>query len=273
VERVGRNVTTLRAGDEVFGSSFTEGLGAFADYVAVSERVLAPKPASLSFEQAAALPMAGLTALQALRDGGRVEPGQRVLVIGASGGVGSFAVQLAKSLGAEVTGVASTPNVELVSSLGADHVIDYTRADFARGEERYDVVVHLAGIRPLADLRRVLTPRGVLLLLSGDSDNRWLGPVPGLARALARSAVVGQRYRVVMVKPNRHDLEHLAGLVEAGELSPVISRTWPLDGVAEAVRWVEAGHTRGKVAVCVSEAVSEAREAMPIGAAIGGAAC
>ena len=251
VEAVGRNVTTLQPGDEVFGSPFMHGFGAFAERVVVPEDLLAPKPANLSFEQVAAVPLAASTALQGLRDHGRLEPGHDVLIIGASGGVGTFAVQLAKALGAEVTGVCSTTNVDLVRSLGADHVIDYTQDDFTRGEQRYDLILQVAGTSSPSDCRRALTPKGTLVLISGDSDDRWIGPVARIVKALLLSPFVSQRMVNFTVAPNKEDLQALKELIEAGKLTPVIDRTYSLSEAPEGIRYLEEGHARGKVVITV----------------------
>jgi NADPH:quinone reductase-like Zn-dependent oxidoreductase len=251
VEAVGRNVTTLRPGDGVFGSPFMRGFGAFAERVSVPEDLLAPKPANLSFEQAAAVPLAASTALQGLRDHGGIEPEHRVLIIGASGGVGTFAVQIAKSFGAEVTGVCSTRNVELVRSLGADHVIDYTREDFVRSGRKYDLVFQLAGTRSPSECRRALTPEGTLVQISGESDGRWIGPVDRIIKALVLSPFVSQKMASFTVKPNEEDLRFLKLLIEDGKLTPVIDRTYPLSETPEAIRYLENGRARGKVVIIV----------------------
>jgi NADPH:quinone reductase-like Zn-dependent oxidoreductase len=249
VEAVGENVTTLRPGDEVFGSPFMHGFGAFAERACVAEDLLAPKPATLSFEQAAAVPLAASTALQGLRDHGRIEPGHRVLIIGASGGVGTFAVQIAKSFDAEVTGVCSTRNVEMVRSLGADHVIDYTQEDFAQSGRKYDLIFQLAGTRSPSECRRALTSEGTLVHISGESDGRWIGPVDRIIKALVLSPFVSQKMASFTVKPNKEDLRYLKQLIEAGKLTPVIDRTYPLSETPEAIRYLENGHARGKVVI------------------------
>jgi NADPH:quinone reductase-like Zn-dependent oxidoreductase len=246
VEAVGGNVTRFRPGDEVYADVVA---GGFAELVSVPEAFLAPKPANLTFEQAAAVPLAALTALQGLRDHGRVQPGQRVLIIGAAGGVGSFAVQLAKWLGAEVTGVCSTRNLELVRSLGADHVIDYTREDVTRGGRKYDLVLQLAGTASPSDLRRALTPRGTLLLSSGESDGRLIGPVDRIVKALLLAPFVRQRLVPFVAKRSGDDLRVVKELIEAGTVTPVVDRTYPLSDVPEAIRYLEEGHARGKVVV------------------------
>jgi NADPH:quinone reductase-like Zn-dependent oxidoreductase len=252
VEALGKNVTMLKPGDEVFGSPFMHGFGAFAEGVCVPEDLLAPKPANLSFEQAAAVPLAASTALQGLRDHGRIEPGHKVLIIGASGGVGTFAVQIAKSFDAEVSGVCSTRNVEMVRSLGADHVIDYTVEDFTRsGHKKYDLIFQLAGTRSPSELRRALTSKGTLVLISGESDGRWIGPVDRIVKAQMLSPFVSQKMASFTVKPNKEDLQFLKELIEAGTLTPVIDRTYSLSETPEAIRYLENGHARGKVVICV----------------------
>jgi NADPH:quinone reductase-like Zn-dependent oxidoreductase len=250
VEAVGENATMFRAGDEVFGSSFP-GLGSFAECVSVPEGLLAPKPANLSFDHAAAVPLAAMTALQGLRDHGRIEPGYEVLIIGASGGVGTFAVQIAKHFGAEVTGVCSTEKVDMVRSIGADHVIDYTREDFAESGRRYDLIFQLAGTDSPSVCRRALTPKGTLVLSSGESDGRLIGPLDRVIKALLWSPFVTQKLVSFTAKPNREDLQFLNELIEADELTPVIDRTYSLIEIPEAIRYLEEGHARGKVVVTV----------------------
>jgi NADPH:quinone reductase-like Zn-dependent oxidoreductase len=251
VEAVGESVEMFEPGDEVFGSNFMRGLGAFAEFASVSEDLLALKPINLSFEHAAALPLAAMTALQGLRDHGRIAPGQKVLIIGASGGVGTFAVQIAKLFGADVTGVCGPRNVDMVRSLGADHVIDYSQGEFTEGEQRYDLVFQLAGTRSPADCRRALTPKGTLVLSSGESSGRWIGPLGRVLKASALSLFVSQRLVAFTVRPNREDLESLKELIEAGKLRPVIDRTYSLGEVPEAIRYLEEGHARGKVVITV----------------------
>ncbi|MGY0236732.1 NAD(P)-dependent alcohol dehydrogenase [Longispora urticae] len=246
VEAVGGAVTRFRPGDEVFGMKG----GAFAEYVAVPADRLAAKPVNLTFEQAAAVPMAAITALQALRDAGGIRPGQRVLVNGASGGVGSFAVQIARSLGAEVTAVCATRNVETVRALGVDRVVDRTREDYVRSGP-FDLVLDVAGDRTLADRRRALTPTGTLVVVGGPKRNRWIGPLGSLLRANLASRFTDQRLVGMLAKVNHVDLECLRDLIEAGRVAPVIERTYPLREAAEAVRYVAAGHTRGKVVLTV----------------------
>jgi NADPH:quinone reductase-like Zn-dependent oxidoreductase len=248
VEAAGAKVTRFRPGDEVYADVV---MGGFAEYVAVAEDKVAPKPANLTFEQAAAVPLAAVTALQGLRDHGRVQPGQQVLVIGAAGGVGTFAVQLAKWLGAEVTGVCGTGKADLVRSLGADHVVDYTREDVTRGDRRYDVVFQLAGTQSPSDLRRALTPRGTLLLSSGESDGRLIGPVDRIIKALLLAPFVRQRLVPFEAKQSSEDLQLITTLIEAGKITPVIDRTYPLSDTPEAIRYLEQGHARGKVVITV----------------------
>jgi len=253
VEAVGTSVTRFRPGDAVFGWCN----GAFAEYAAVSEDALAPKPLNLTLEQAAVIPISAFTALQALRDEGRVQPGQSVLIVGASGGVGTLAVQIAKALGAEVTGVCSTRNVDLVRSLGADHVIDYTREDFTRGARRYDVILDLVGNRSLSECRRALGPAGTLVLAgsSGLSASGWVDRcfmgVHRWIKALVVSLFVRQRLRPLVHADRREDLEFLNGLIAAGQVTPVIGARYPLSQVSDAIRHFEAGHARGKVVVVV----------------------
>jgi NADPH:quinone reductase-like Zn-dependent oxidoreductase len=246
VESVGANVTQLRPGDEVYGQQ----TGAFAEYVRVDEDHVAPKPVNLTFEEAAAVPVAATTALQGLRDKGRLRSGQRLLIVGASGGVGTFAVQIAKSLGAHVTGVCSTGNVELVRSLGADEVVDYTLSDFTTSGQRYDVVLDNAGSRPLSDLRRVMSP-GARLVIVGAGPGRWIGPVLRPLEGLVVSPFVSQKLVPFLASQNREDLLRLTELIEAGAVTPVIDRRYPLGEVADAVRYVEAGHARAKVVITV----------------------
>lgn len=247
VEAVGKNVTGFRPGDEVFGAGWS---GALAEYVRAGENDFARKPANLTFEQAAAVPMAGCTALQAVRSHGQLQAGQRVLINGAAGGIGSFAVQIARALGAEVTGVCSSGNLELVRSLGADHSVDYTREDFSRSGERYDLIVDTVGNRSLSALRRVLTPKGTLVLVGG-GGGRLLGPIGFLLRARVVARFVDQRILSFVAKLRSDDLAALAELAEAGKVTPVIDRTYPLSEAPEAIRYLEAGHARGKVVVTV----------------------
>jgi NADPH:quinone reductase-like Zn-dependent oxidoreductase len=246
IEAVGPNVAQLQPGDEVFGWCD----GSFAEYASVPEGQLALKPGNLTFEQAAAVPISGFAALQALRDTGGVQPGQTVVIIGASGGVGSFAVQLAKAFGAEVTGVCSTNSVDLVRSIGADHVIDYTQQDFTRTGQRYDLILEMAGNRALADLRRALTPKGTLVLVGG-SGGRWFMGTGRTLRAVVVSPFVGQRLRSFFSKPRGADLVVLKELIEAGKVTPVIDRTFPLSETPEAIRYVGERSTQGKTVITV----------------------
>jgi len=248
VETVGRNVTRFEAGDDVFGICG----GSFAEYASAAEDKLALKPANLSFEQAAAVPVSAVTALQALRDEGRLQPGQKVLVIGAAGGVGTFAVQLAKAFGAEVTGVCSTTKLDTVRSLGADHVIDYTREDFADAGPRYDLILDMAGNRSLSHLRRALAPRGTLVIVGGEGGDRWTGGTHRQIRALLLSPFVSQRLRSFVATERREDLQLLKEMIEAGQLRPVVDRTYPLRGVPDAIRDLVEGRARGKLVISVS---------------------
>ncbi|HWL36578.1 MAG TPA: NAD(P)-dependent alcohol dehydrogenase [Frankiaceae bacterium] len=251
VTAVGANVTTVSVGDEVFGTTFLRGFGAFAERVAVPESLVARKPANVSYDAAAAIPLAATTALQGLRDHGRLRAGQRVLVVGASGGVGTFAVQLAKTMGAYVTGVCGARNVPLVRSLGADDVVDYTSAQRWDEGGPYDLILQLGGTASASALRRLLTREGTLVQLSGDSGNRWTGPLGRVAAGAFLSRFVSQTITTYTVRPHREDLEHLARLAADGSLRPVIDTTYALAGVADAIGHVERGHTRGKVVVDV----------------------
>jgi NADPH:quinone reductase-like Zn-dependent oxidoreductase len=247
-EAVGPSVTRFRPGDAVFGWCD----GAFAEYAVAPQHQLAAKPANLSFDQAAVVPISGFAALQGLRDEGGIHPGQTVLVIGAAGGVGSFAVQLAKAFGAQVTGVASTTQVELVRSIGADEVIDYTRQDVTDGTRHWDLILDCAGRRTLSQLRRALTPTGTLVIVGGEGGGRWLGGFDRNLRAVALSRVVGQRLRMLSSKPRQEDLQTLRELAEAGKLSPVIGRTYRLGEVPEAMRYmVQGGGGGGKIVVTI----------------------
>ena len=247
VEAVGSAVTLFRPGDDVFGWC----RGGFAEYAAASEDWLAVKPANLTFEQAATLPMAGSVALQALRNHADVHVGQKVLVNGASGGIGTFAVQVAKSLGAEVTGVCSTSNVEMVRSIGADHVIDYTRSDFTKSGQRYDFILDNISNRSLSDLRRALTPTGMLVPNGGQFQNRWFSSAGCLIKAMVSFRFVSQRLGRFVVAQKHDDLIALKELVEAGKATPVIDRTYPLSETARAMDYIGTGHARGKVVISV----------------------
>ncbi len=247
VEAVGANVTKFRPGDEVFGT----GEGSFAEYVTVRAERLAPKPANLTFEQAAAVPTSGIAALQAVRDKGKVRAGQQVLVIGAGGGVGTFAVQLAMSFGAEVTGVCSTAKLDLVRSIGADHVLDYTREDFSDRAQRYDVILDTAGNRPLRELRRALTPDGTLVIVGSEAAGKWLAGTDRQLRARVLAPFVGQRLSGLMSVERPADLAFLVELIEAGTITPVLDRTFALSAAPEAIRYLREGHARGKVVLTV----------------------
>ena len=249
VEVVGKNVTQFKPGDEVFGGR----TGAFAEYVCVREaRAVALKPANITFEQAASVPIAGITALQGLRDKGKVQSGQKVLINGASGGVGTFAVQIAKSYGAEVTGVCSTRNLDMVRSLGADHVIDYTKEDFTKSDQRYDVILDNVANHSLSEFRRVLKPNGIYVLIGGGgaNENRWLGP--GLTqafKAMFLSKFVSQQMGMMLAELNQKDLTFLADLMESGKVTPVIDKRYKLSDLPDAIRYLEEGHARGKVVI------------------------
>src|SRR5215211_2953164 len=247
VEAVGKDVSRFQPGDEVFGI----GKGSYAEYVCAPEDKLAPKPANLTFEQAAVVDIMGSTALQALRDHGKARPGQEVLIIGASGGVGTYAVQIAKAFGALVTGVCSTAKVEMVRSIGADHVIDYTQEDFAESGQRYDVILDIGGNSSLARLRRALGPRGTLVIVGGEGGGRWLGGLQRQLWATMLSPFVSQKLGTFVNKENYEDLLVLKELIESGKVTPVIDRTYPLAEVPEAIRYLEGGHAKGKVVITV----------------------
>jgi NADPH:quinone reductase-like Zn-dependent oxidoreductase len=247
VESVGAGVTRFRPGDEVFGTCE----GSFAEYVCAKESLLASKPANLTFEETAAAPISAGTALQAVRDAGQVTAGQKVLVIGAGGGVGSFAVQIAEDFGAEVTGVCSTGKVELARSLGADHIIDYTRDDFSRAGVLYDVIIDTAGNRPLSVLKRVLTPQGTLVIVGGEGGGNITG---GFERSMAAplfSLFSGQKFKGLVAKENHQDLEALTALFEAGRVKPVVEKIYPLAEAPAAIAYLHDGRVRGKVVVRV----------------------
>ena len=247
VEAVGSGVTGVHPGDEVFGT----GDGAFAEYAAVRADKMAPKPANLTFEEAAAVPVSALTALQAVRDHGRVKPGQQVLIVGASGGVGTFAVQIARSFGAVVTGVCSTSKVEMVRGLGADHVLDYTRSDFGDGTHRYDVILDIGGNTRLSHLRQALTPTGRLVIIGGETDGRWLGGADRQVRAQLLSLFVGHKLGTFIASENADDLVALGHLIEAGDVKPVLDRVYPLSDTAPAIRRLIQGQARGKIVITI----------------------
>jgi len=248
VEATGANVRGLRNGDEVLGFC----RGAFAEYACAPADLVVPKPPGLTFEQAAAVPIAATTALRGIRDVGAVKAGQRVLVNGAGGGVGTYAIQIAAALGAEVTGVCSTRNLELVRSLGAAHVVDYTTEEFTDGRTKYEVILDNVSSLPLTRLRAVLTPKGTLVLNGGGSPGHVFGPVAGILRAVVASAFVSQRLRPLPSRQNREELLAVTGLIQDGKLMPVVDRTYALADTAEGLRYVEQGHARGKVVVTVA---------------------
>jgi len=247
VESVGANVTAFKPGDAVFGSA----PGSFAEYASVTENDVAHMPSAVTFQEAAAMPVAALTALQGLRDHAKVRAGQSVLINGAGGGVGTFAVQIAKSFGAEVTGVCSTRNVEIVRSLGADHVIDYTQHDFVSDDRRYDVMVDNVGNRSLSDCRRVLTRNGTYVILGGPKTGKWLGPVKRLVAGKVRFMFASQRSVTFLAKETTTELLALVELIESGQVRSVIDRRYPLSDVADAVRYLAEGHASGKVVISV----------------------
>src|SRR5437667_5626483 len=250
VEAIGKNVTQFKPGDEVFGGRG----GAFAEYVCPrANRAVALKPANLTFEQAASVNIAGITALQAIRDKGNVQPGQKVLINGASGGVGTFAVQIAKTFGADVTGVCSSRNVDLVRSLGADHVIDYTKEDFAKGTERYDVILDNVPNHSLSECRAILNPNGKYVMIGGGgpNDSRWIGPFGRVIKTMVLSQFASQKMGMMMADTNQSDLTILADMMQSGKLKPVIDRTYKLNEVPAAIAYLEEGHARGKVVITV----------------------
>ena len=248
VEAIGASVTEFQPGDEVFGDCFRTGYGSLAEYTCARADTLVGKPEGLTFEQAAAVPSSGPTALRALRDLGEVTPGKTVLVIGAAGGVGTFAVQIAKTLGAEVTGLCSTAKMDLVRSIGADHLIDYTKEEFADGVRRYDVILDTAGNRSLRHLRRGLAPDGTLVIIGG-RGGRWVGGTDRNLRAMMLSPFIKQTLHAPFFKGSKEALQSVKELIEAGEVIPVIDRTYPLQEVPAAIRYIEAGRARGKVLI------------------------
>jgi NADPH:quinone reductase-like Zn-dependent oxidoreductase len=246
VEAVGADVKQFKVGDDIFGAAN----GALAQYVTSTEVGLALKPSNMTFAQAAAVPIAAITALQGLRDKGQIKAGQKILINGASGGVGTFAVQIAKSFGADVTGVCSTRNVDLVRSLGADHVIDYTKEDFTRGSEHYDLIFDTVGNHALLDYRRVLNPHGIFVIVGAPSDDPWLGPLSSPIKAYLISPFISQKFSMLMADVNQtSDLDTLRDLMQAGKVTPVIDRQYPLKETPAAMRYLEQGHARGKVIV------------------------
>ena len=247
VEALGKDVTRFQTGDEVFGV----GKGSYAEYAPALEAKLAPKPSNLTFEQAAVVAITGATALQAVRDHGKVRQGQEVLIIGASGGVGTYAVQIAKAFGARVTGVCSTKKAEMVRSIGADHVIDYTQEDFAKAQNRYDVILDIGGNSSMARLRRALTPKGTLVIVGGEGGGKWLGGTDRQLRATMISPFVSQKLGTFINKESHEYLLVLKDLIESGKVTPVIDRTYPLVEVPQAMRYLEGGHTQGKVVITI----------------------
>ncbi len=249
VEAVGRNVTQFRPGDQVFGDISGCGWGGFAEYVCADEHALALKPTNISFEQAAAVPMAAVTALQGLRTKGQIQAGQKVLINGASGGVGTFAVQIAKSFGAEVTGVCSTRKVDMVCSIGADHVIDYTQADFTKNGQRYDLIIAANGNRSIFDYKRALTPNGMYVMTGGSGNQLSQAMLLGSWISMIGSKKMGN----LLARPNQQDLAFVAELLEAGKVAPVIDRCYPLCEVPGAIRYLEEGHAQGKVVITIEQ--------------------
>jgi NADPH:quinone reductase-like Zn-dependent oxidoreductase len=249
VEAVGKNVKEFQPGDEVFGDISACGWGGFAEYVCARENALVLKPACLTFEQAAAVPMAAVTALQGLRDKGPIQPGQKVLINGASGGVGTFAVQIAKSFGAEVTGVCSTRNVDMVLSIGADQVIDYTQADFTQNGQRYDLILAANGYHPISAYKRALSPRGMYVMTGGSGAQMFQAMLLGPLISMTGSKKMGN----LLAKPNQKDLVFVKELLEASKVVPVIDRRYPLGETAEAIRYLEEGHARGKVVITIEQ--------------------
>jgi NADPH:quinone reductase-like Zn-dependent oxidoreductase len=262
VEAVGKDVTNFKPGDEVYGNRF----GAFAEYICATDKALALKPANLTFEQAASMPVAAVTALQGLRDKGKLQPGQKVLINGASGGVGTFAVQIAKAFGAEVTGVCSGRNAELVRSLGADHVIDYTKEDFTKSGQRYDLIIDNVGNHSVLECTRVLNPLGKLVMIGGGGpeDQGFIGPLVNPLKMVVLKRFVTQEVGAMLAQMNQKDLTILADLVQTGKVKPVIDKTYPLNQLPEAMRYLETGRARGKVVVTVGDT----NEAVPAGPSV-----
>jgi len=249
VEAVGRNVKQFQPGDEVFGDTADCGLGGFAEYVCARENALALKPASMTFEEAAAVPLAAVSALQGLRDKGQIQPGQKVLINGASGGVGTFAVQIAKSFGAEVTGVCSTRNLDMVRSIGADQVIDYTQEDFTKSGQRYDLILAVNGYHPISDYKRALSPKGIYVMVGGSMAQMFQAMLLGPWISMTGSKKMG----ILSAKANKKDLAFIKELLEAGKVVPVIDRRYTLSEVADALRYLEEGHAQGKVVITLEE--------------------
>ncbi len=247
VEAVGSNVNQFQPGDEVYGDLTPCGMGGFAEYVCATEDALVLKPASITFEEAAAVPLAAVSALQGLRDNGKIQPGQKVLINGAGGGVGTFAVQIAKSFGAEVTGVCSTRNLDMVRSIGADHVIDYTKEDFTKSGQRYDLILAVNGYHPIFDFKRALSPEGIYVMIGGSNAQMFQAMLLGPWISMIGSKKMG----ILIAKANKDDLAVLNELLEAGKVKPVIDRRYPLSEVAEAIRYLEEGHAQGKVIITV----------------------
>ena len=268
VEAVGKEVTQFKPGDEVYGNRF----GAFAEYICATDKALALKPANLTFEQAASIPVAAVTALQGLRDKGKLQAGQKVLINGASGGVGTFAVQIAKSMGAEVTGVCSTRNVELVRSIGADHVIDYTKEDFTKSGQRYDLIIDNVGNRSVLECARVLTPQGKLVMIGGGGpeDQGFIGPLINPLKMLMVKPFVSQEVGSMLAQMTQKELTILADLIQTGKVTPVIDKTYPFDQLPEAMRYLETGRARGKVVVTVGETTEAAMTSPKVAATTGG---
>ena len=245
VEAVGRNVKQFRAGDEVFGDISASGWGGFADYVSVPENAVVSKPTNMTFEEAAAVPLAAVTALQGLRDKGKIQSGEKVLINGASGGVGTFAVQIAKSFGAEVTGVCSTSKMKMVRSIGADHVIDYTQEDFTKNEQRYDLILAANGYHPISDYKRALSPKGIYITTGGSMAQMFQAMLLGPLISMTGS----KKMDFLGMKPNKKDLVFIKELLEEGKVVPVLDRRYPLSEVADAIRYIEEGHAKGKVVI------------------------
>jgi NADPH:quinone reductase-like Zn-dependent oxidoreductase len=250
VEAVGRNVKQFQLGDEVFGNTARYGFGGFAEYISIPENALVPKPANISFEEAAAVPQAALTALQGLRDKGHIQPGQKVLIHGASGGVGTFAVQIAKSFGAEVTAVCSTRNVDMARSIGADHVIDYTQEDFTKNGQQYDLILAVNGYHPISDYQRALSPQGTYVMSGGSNAQMFQAMLQGPWISRTGSKKMGF---LGVSKVNQRDLVFMKELLETGKVVPVIDRRYPLHETAEAIRYLEEGHAQGKVVITVDQ--------------------